>query len=102
MKTYGLVFLITGIVLIALSGLEKIIIYTSLSNRAGDYQGLKFIMPNEIWNIPTLTFIFGIVLIIIGLIMPLWKKVVNPFGMIREANKEFETKYGFNKDNKEQ
>ncbi len=76
MRSFGLAFLITGIFLIGLSGLEKIIIYTSLNDRAGDYQALKMITPNEIWNITQITFIFGIVTSIIGLIMSSWKFIV--------------------------
>lgn len=102
MKRYGLAFVITGIILIALSGLEKIFIYISLSDRAGDYKSLKLITPNEIWNITQLTFIFGIVIAIIGLLMPSWKLIVKQFGSIREENRQFEAKYGFDRDKKEQ
>jgi hypothetical protein len=76
LKSFGLALLITGILLIGLSGLEKIIIYVALNDRVGDYQVLKMITPNEIWNITQLTFIYGILLSIIGLIMTSWRFIV--------------------------
>ncbi|MCD9025451.1 hypothetical protein [Cohnella silvisoli] len=102
MKPFGLAFLITGIFLISLSGLEKIIIYISLNERAGDYQSLKIITPNEIWDITKMTFIFGILIFIIGLIMSLWKFIVKQMVLITEANRQFQIEHGFNRENKEQ
>ena len=102
MKSFGLTFFITGILLICLSGLEKIIIYVSLNERVGDYQALKMKTPNEIWNITQWTLSFGIVLSIIGLIMLSWRFIVKQSQKIREANRQFEKEHGLNRDNNEQ
>ncbi|MFD0675174.1 hypothetical protein [Cohnella sp. GCM10027633] len=99
MKSFGFALLITGILFIGLSGLEKIIIYASLHDRAGDYQVLKTITPNEIWNVITLTFAFGIILSVIGLIMSSWRFLVRQNQLIREANRQFEKEHMMNKDN---
>jgi len=101
LKSKGLALLITGFLFIGLSGLEKVIIYASLNNRAGDYQVLKNITPSEIWNVITLTFTFGTVLSIIGLIMLSWKFLLRQNQLIKEANREFEIEHGLNKDSKE-
>ena len=99
MKSFGLALLITGIFLISLSGLEKIIIYASLHDRVGDYQFLKVLTPNEIWNITQRTFIFGIVLSIIGLLISMWILIDNQLRLISKANKRFEIEH---RDNKQQ
>lgn|GEM_PF-2567685 len=87
MKPYGLAFLITGILLIALSGLEKILIFSSLSDRAGDYRGLIMITPNEIWTITELTLIGGIALSVVGLIIFSWKYITAQNGRIKEQTR---------------
>ena len=102
MKPFGLAFLMVGILLIGLSGLERIIIYTSLSDRAGDYQALKIITPKEIWNVTRLTLFFGIALSIIGLIMSIWNYIDKQYQKISEANKQFVLEHGLNMDKKEQ
>jgi hypothetical protein len=94
LRSFGLAFLIIGIFLISLSGLEKIIIYASLSQRASDIQSLKIITPNGIWNITQMTLIFGIMILIIGLVMSLWKFIIKQIEMIREANRQFEIEHG--------
>jgi hypothetical protein len=94
LRSFGLAFLIIGIFLMSLSGLEKIIIYASLSQRASDIQSLKIITPNIIWNITQMTLIFGIIILIIGLIMSLWEFIIKQIEMIREANRQFEKEHG--------
>lgn len=94
MRSFGLAFLIIGIFLMSLSGLEKIIIYASLSQRASDIQSLKIITPNGIWNITQMTLIIGIIILIIGLVMSLWGFIIKQTEMIREANRQFEIEHG--------
>jgi hypothetical protein len=101
MKSIGVTFLISGAFLISLSGLERIIIYASLNERAGDYQTLKLIVPSEIWNITQLTLIFGIVISVIGLILLLWKFIVKQSELIKESIRQFEIKHGLNIGDKE-
>ncbi|WP_115993227.1 hypothetical protein [Cohnella lupini] len=93
MRTFGIVFLIIGIFLVSLSGLEKIIIYSSLSQSAGDIQTLRNITPKGIWNITQMTFVFGIIFIIVGLIMSLWKILIKEMGKIKNADREFKEQY---------
>jgi hypothetical protein len=94
LRSFGLAFLIIGIFLMSLSGLEKIIIYASLNQRASDIQSLKIITPNGIWNITQMTLIFGIIILIIGLVMSLWEFIIKQIEMIREANRQFEIEHG--------
>lgn len=91
-KFYGLVLLITGIMLVGLSGLERIIIYVALHDRVGDYRTLKMITPNEIWNIATLTFTLGILLSIIGLIALSWKYIAKYRNEVREIEQGLKSK----------
>ncbi|WP_110930258.1 hypothetical protein [Paenibacillus bouchesdurhonensis] len=58
---------VMGIFLVVLSGLEKIIIYLTLSNKVGDIVSLKVLVPNYIWLITNLTFAGGVLMIIVSL-----------------------------------
>jgi hypothetical protein len=93
LRSFGLAFLIIGIFLVSLSGLEKIIIYSSLSQRASDIQTLKYITPKGIWNITQMTFIFGIIILIIGLIMSLLKIIIKEIENIRKAGRQYQEQY---------
>jgi hypothetical protein len=99
LKSFGLAFVIIGIFLVSLSGLEKIIIYTSLNDRVNDIQTLKLITPNAIWNITQMTKIFGVLILITGLVMSLWKFIIKEIEKIRVANRQFEIEHGMNKSN---
>ncbi|WP_019419470.1 hypothetical protein [Paenibacillus sp. OSY-SE] len=60
-----------GICLIALSGLEQILIYMANSESAGDsFKKLSDITPDYIWNIPMITLVIGILLIVVPLLIP--------------------------------
>ncbi|GGC77082.1 hypothetical protein GCM10007216_04470 [Thalassobacillus devorans] len=62
----SLVCLILGILLMALSGLEKILIYTNFNVQV-DVLAMKNITPTYIWYIPNVTFIGGLLLTAIGI-----------------------------------
>lgn len=102
MRIFGLSFIIIGIFLVSLSGFEKILIYSSLSDRTHDFLMLKMITPDEIWNITHMTMIFGILILIIGLVMSLWDFVIAEMKKIREANKQFALEQGMNQSNKDE
>ncbi|MBP2001536.1 hypothetical protein J2Z69_002581 [Paenibacillus shirakamiensis] len=56
-----------GVLLMALSGLERIILYASKANQVGNnLQELTDLIPSYIWNITTITFFAGILLVGIG------------------------------------
>jgi hypothetical protein len=97
LKSYGLALLILGIFLVSLSGLEKIILYASLNERVHDIESLKMITPSEIWTITKMTFIFGILTLIIGLTMSLWEIIKKEMEKIKEANRQFEIEHGINR-----
>jgi hypothetical protein len=97
LKSFGLALLILGIFLVSLSGLEKIILYASLNERAQDIESLKMITPSEIWTITKMTFIFGILTLIIGLTMSLWEIIKKEMEKIKEANRQFEIEHGINR-----
>lgn len=101
MKLFSVALLITGIFLMSLSGIERIVIYASINERVGDYQSLKAITPHEIWNITKVTFISGVLLSVVGLIMSLWKFITKMIEMIKESSREFEIEHGLNKENKD-
>lgn len=65
MKFYSL-----GILLIALGGFEKIMIFVSLADTVHqDYQALKNFTPSVIWSIPNYTIFAGVLLVLINLIL---------------------------------
>ncbi|WP_054957300.1 hypothetical protein [Paenibacillus dakarensis] len=83
MKMFGLAFIILGIFLISLSGLEKVLIYTALFERAPDMEILKNITPNYIWNIANNTLILGIIFFISGSIMITKNHITNHFKRVK-------------------
>lgn len=73
-----LIFIIFGILLMALSGLEKIIIYLNFADQAGSKMDTLFILvPGYIWSITNYTFIGGSLLICIGVIAAIYRKIEN-------------------------
>ena len=108
MKSFSKTILILGICLIALSGLEKIIIYASLNDRAGDYRTLKLITPDKIWNITQMTLYLGILMIVVGCITAMSRFINNSEFIstqrekLKEANRQFEIRNGMKNENKEE
>lgn len=60
------------------------------------------ITPKEIWNITQWTFIFGIFLSIIALIMLSREFIFKQSQKIKEEIRQYEKEHGLNKDTKEQ
>ncbi|MNI97198.1 hypothetical protein D3C73_1557980 [compost metagenome] len=71
MKMFGIALLLSGIFLLGLSGLEKVIIFAAIvtSFKAIDISTLKDLTPPYIWNLTNLTFTGGIILLIAGLVL---------------------------------
>ncbi|WP_197253378.1 hypothetical protein [Paenibacillus dendritiformis] len=58
--------MLVGISLVALSGLEQILIYIANSETSGnDFQKLLDSTPTYIWNITIITLVVGILLIVV-------------------------------------
>lgn len=62
-----------GFFILALSGLEKIMIYLHFSDRIGDISILKEVVPGYIWGITNATFTSGVVLLLLGVSLFMWK-----------------------------
>ncbi|MBY0149517.1 hypothetical protein [Neobacillus niacini] len=69
MKSLGLVFILSGIILMGLSGLEKVLIFTSYNGNIQEMQAIIDLTPSFIWNITNFTFGFGLISFIIGLLL---------------------------------
>ncbi|MFU1796617.1 hypothetical protein ACM1RC_22340 [Paenibacillus azoreducens] len=68
-------FFVVGVLLMALSGIEKISLYISLAKSTGNtIETLKNIIPPYIWNITNYTFIAGGILTLIGLFLFFYEK----------------------------
>lgn len=52
-----------------LSGLEKIIIFSSFNGNITQMQTVIDLTPSYIWSIPNYTFGFGLILFILGLVL---------------------------------
>ncbi len=61
MKNLGLVFIFSGILLMGLSGLEKVLIFLSVDGNVHQIQAMKDLTPPYIWNVTNFTFIFGLI-----------------------------------------
>ncbi|QKY70677.1 hypothetical protein [Lentibacillus sp. CBA3610] len=68
MNKLGLIFIFSGALLMGLSGLEKILIFTSFNGNAHQMQAIIDLTPSYLWNITNFTFGFGLVSFILGLI----------------------------------
>lgn len=66
MKRLGIALLVSGIGLIGLSGLEKVLIFVAVSSRTIQIEGVKGLTPPYIWGITNLTFFMGLFLSILG------------------------------------
>ncbi|CAM3137893.1 hypothetical protein PALU110988_04170 [Paenibacillus lupini] len=95
MKNLGTKLFITGIFVIVLSGLEKILIYLATPD-FHDNLTLKSMTPSIIWNVTRNTFVFGIVILIIGVLLLVYKNggfLQKQIETIKTKNKEFEDKH---------
>ncbi|TFB12909.1 hypothetical protein E3U55_16900 [Filobacillus milosensis] len=81
MKLFGTIITFLGGIFVGLSGLEKILIFASLSsfnpNITSDIQEVKAFTPEYIWSITNYTFGFGIALFLIGIVIFLATYLVN-------------------------
>lgn len=95
MKNLGTKLTLTGIFVIALSGLEKILIYLATPS-IQDNLTLKSVTPSIIWNVSRNTFVFGIVILLIGILLLVSKSggfIQKQIETIKTNNKEFEDKH---------
>jgi hypothetical protein len=66
MKLFGVALLFSGIILMGLSGLEKVLIFLAYNGDIHQMQAILNLTPAYIWGITNFTFGFGLVLFIIG------------------------------------
>ncbi|MGP4042070.1 hypothetical protein ACTWP4_19510 [Gracilibacillus sp. D59] len=67
MKKLGMVFIFLGALLMGLSGLEKVLIFSSFNGDLHQMQAIKNFTPPYIWSITNFTFGFGLISFILGL-----------------------------------
>ncbi len=67
MKSLGIVFIFSGILLMGLSGLEKVLIFLSFDGNVHQIQTVKDLTPPYIWSITNFTFGFGLISFMLGL-----------------------------------
>jgi hypothetical protein len=72
-QMFGTILAFSGVLLMGLSGLEKILVFTSFGNTTADIQSVIGLIPPYIWSITNVTFWFGLLFFIIGLSIVLWK-----------------------------
>jgi hypothetical protein len=78
MKGLGLVFIFSGIILMGLSGLEKVLIFSSYNGNIHEMQVIIDLTPPYIWSITNYTFGFGLTFSILGLILFFPNKITKP------------------------
>jgi hypothetical protein len=91
--------ILSGIFIMVLSGLEKILIYMAHQGQGvHDNTSLINLTPSDIWRIPQLTFAFGIVILVCGIVSLIVKSsfVRTQLELIKKRNEEFERR--FNQD----
>ncbi|MCA1065650.1 hypothetical protein QTG56_00620 [Rossellomorea sp. AcN35-11] len=69
MKNVGLIFILCGVILIGLSCLEKILIFSSFNGNIHQMQAVVNLTPSYIWSITNYTFGFGLLSLILGLVL---------------------------------
>jgi hypothetical protein len=79
MKGLGLVLILSGIILMALSGLEKVLIFSSFNGTVNEMQAIVDLTPSYIWSITKYTFWFGVTSFIMGLLLFFLVKTTKPF-----------------------
>ncbi len=67
MKNFGTIFVFLGVILMGLSGLEKILIFLSYSGNVHQMQAILDLTPSYLWNITNVTFWFGLIFFLSGL-----------------------------------
>ena len=69
MKNLGIILIFSGVILMGLSGLEKVLIFTSFTGGVHQMQAIIDLTPSYIWSITNITFGFGLISIIIGVVL---------------------------------
>lgn len=93
MKNLATKLIISGIFITVLSGLEKILIFMSFQGQGvRDSNTLKNLTPSIIWNITQSTKIFGISILIVGILCIFIKRsfISDQMNTIRIRNAEHE------------
>lgn len=93
MQKHGIKFIITGIFVIILSGLEKILIFLAHQGEGiRDNIALENLTPSIVWNVPKTTNTIGILLLIIGTLLIAINSnfLKRQFELIKKRNEEFE------------
>lgn len=78
MKSLGLVFILSGIILMRLSGLEKVLIFSAYNGKIHEMQAIIDLTPSDIWSITNYTFGFGLTFSILGFILFFQAKLQKP------------------------
>ena len=90
LRLIGIGFFVAGIFLLGLSGLEQVLIYATLGDRVGDIDYLREITPKYIWNITKITFSFGVILTVCGLLFLInYKNLKKYITEINQKNNEY-------------
>jgi hypothetical protein len=79
MKSLGLVFILSGIIFMGLSGLEKVLIFSSYNGDIHEMQAIIDLTPSYIWSITNHTFVYGLTFSISGLILFFSSKITKSF-----------------------
>ncbi|WP_163878832.1 hypothetical protein [Paenibacillus favisporus] len=87
MRLMGMMLLGAGLLLVGLSGFEKVLIYAAQAQNINDVHTLKDLTPDYIWNITNITLVGGIVIAVLGLFLFLYKRIASD---IQQQNREFE------------
>jgi len=69
MTNLGIILIFLGAILMGLSGLEKVLIFTSFTGGVHQMQAIIDLTPSYIWSITNITFGFGLISIIIGVVL---------------------------------
>ncbi len=93
MQKHSMKLILSGIFIIVISGLEKILIFMA-------YQGqgirtntlLEDLTPSDIWRIPLLTFVFGLLILVCGIIPMIVRNgfVKTQIELIKMRSQEFD------------
>lgn len=96
MQKHGLKLILSGIFVIVFSGLEKILIFMTYQGQGvRDNATLKGLTPSHIWMIPSLTFVFGLLILLCGII-PIVARigfVRTQIELIKIRNEEFDQRH---------
>lgn len=95
MQRQGIKLIITGIIVIVFSGLERILLFTSFQwSQFVNYNTIVNLTPSSIWNIPQHTLAFGICILLIGVFISIGgiQFFRKQFEIMEQRNAEFESK----------